>query len=81
MSDRIEAGTYVIASIITDGQILIKNANLDSLGCFKQVLESMGVKFENKDGLLKVIGKVKDLTPADIVTMPIQVFLRICKHR
>lgn len=70
MSDRIEAGTYVIASIITDGQILIKNANLDSLGCFKQVLESMGVKFENKDGLLKVIGKVKDLTPADIVTMP-----------
>lgn len=70
MSDRIEAGTYVIASIITDGKILIKNANLDSLGCFKQVLESMGVKFENKDGLLKVIGKVKDLTPVDIVTMP-----------
>ena len=70
MPDRIEAATYVIASLITDGQIYIKNANIEELGIFKSQLESMGVRFEKKDNILKVIGKVKDLKPANIITMP-----------
>lgn len=70
MPDRIEAGTYVIASILTEGEFKIRNANIEELGVFKNELESMGVKFEKEGDLLKVIGKVKDLKPARIKTMP-----------
>ncbi|WP_156299252.1 UDP-N-acetylglucosamine 1-carboxyvinyltransferase [Streptobacillus canis] len=70
MPDRIEAGTYVIASIVTDGDLKIKNANIEDLGVFKHQLEDMGVKFEREGDILSVKGKVKDLKPARIVTMP-----------
>lgn len=70
MPDRIETATYVIASLVTEGQIYIKNGNLEDLGIFKSQLESMGVKFIKDGNILKVIGKVKDLKPANIITMP-----------
>lgn len=70
MSDRIEAGTYVIASIITKGNFEIVNANIEELGNFKSTLENMGVKFEKKGNKLRVLTKVKDLKPASIKTMP-----------
>ena len=70
MSDRIEAGTYVIASILTKGDLKIKNANIEELGVFKQNLESMGVEFIKDGDILTVKGKVEDLKPTRIVTMP-----------
>lgn len=70
MPDRIETATYVIASLVTEGQIYIKNGNLEDLGIFKSQLESMGVKFVKDGNILKVIGKVKDLKSANIITMP-----------
>lgn len=70
MPDRIEAGTYVIASILTKGDLKIKNANIEELGVFKQNLESMGVKFIKDGDILTVKGKVEDLKPTRIVTMP-----------
>ena len=70
MPDRIEAGTYVIASILTKGDLKIKNANIEELGVFKQNLESMGVEFVKDGDILTVKGKVEDLKPTRIVTMP-----------
>jgi len=70
MPDRIEAGTYVIASLITEGNLKIENANLDDLGVFKSELESMGVKFEQEGNILSVIGNLKELKPSKIRTMP-----------
>lgn len=70
MPDRIEAGTYVIASILTKGDLKIKNANIEELGVFKQNLESMGVEFIKDGDILTVKGKVEDLKPTKIVTMP-----------
>ena len=70
MPDRIEAGTYVIASILTKGELKIKNANIEELGVFKQNLESMGVEFIKNGDILTVKGKVEDLKPTRIVTMP-----------
>lgn len=70
MPDRIETATYVIASLVTEGQMYIKNGNLKDLGIFKSQLESMGVKFVKDGNILKVISKVKDLKPANIITMP-----------
>ena len=70
MPDRIEAGTYVIASILTKGDLKIKNANIEELGIFKQNLESMGVEFVKDGDILTVKGKLEDLKPTRIVTMP-----------
>ena len=70
MPDRIEAGTYVIASILTKGELKIKNANIEELGVFKQNLESMGVEFVKNGDILTVKGKLEDLKPTRIVTMP-----------
>ena len=70
MPDRIEAGTYIIASIITDGELKIQDANIEELGVFKSELEDMGVKFEKNGNILSVIGKLDTLKPARIRTMP-----------
>ena len=70
MPDRIEAGTYVIASLITEGELKIENANLDDLGVFKTELEAMGVRFEKEGNILTVIGDLKKLKPAKIKTLP-----------
>lgn len=70
MPDRIEAGTYVIASLITEGDLKIKNVNLEDLGVFKLELERMGVVFEQFGDLLTVKGDVKNLQPVKIKTMP-----------
>ena len=70
MPDRIEAGTYVIASLVTEGDLKIQNARLEDLGVFKSELETMGVKFEQDGDVLTVIGKVKDLKPSKIKTLP-----------
>lgn len=70
MPDRIEAGTYVIASLITEGDLKIENANIEELGVFKSSLESMGVKFEREGNILSVYGKLSELKPIDISTRP-----------
>ena len=70
MPGRIEAGTYVIASLITEGELKIENANLDDLGVFKTELEAMGVRFEKEGNILTVIGDLKKLKPAKIKTLP-----------
>ena len=53
MPDRIEAGTYVIASLVTEGDLKIQNARLEDLGVFKSELEAMGVKFKQDGELLR----------------------------
>lgn len=70
MPDRIEAGTYVIAALVTEGDLKIQNARLEDLGVFKSELEAMGVKFKQDGELLSVIGKARDLKPSKIKTLP-----------
>ena len=70
MPDRIEAGTYVIAALVTEGDLKIQNARLEDLGVFKSELETMGVKFKQDGELLSVIGKARDLKPSKIKTLP-----------
>ena len=70
MPDRIEAGTYIIATLITEGNLRIQNAKLEDLGVFKSELEAMGVKFEQHGDILTVLGKAKDLKPSKIKTLP-----------
>lgn len=47
--DRIEAGTYAIAASITNGDILLKNVNIDHMGSINLALKKMGVDIETKN--------------------------------
>jgi len=51
--DRIEAGTYAIASALTHGSIFLKNCVYDHLQCFFTALRQTGTTIQNKeDGVL-----------------------------
>ncbi|USO01357.1 MAG: UDP-N-acetylglucosamine 1-carboxyvinyltransferase [Alphaproteobacteria bacterium] len=45
IADRIEAGTYAVAALITDGELELIGANLDTLPVFRQALERAGALF------------------------------------
>ncbi len=70
MSDRIETGTYIIMSLITEGDIKIKNSNLDDLPGFVLELKKMGVSFVQDGGFLTVSGDLDKLKNTKIATMP-----------
>lgn len=67
--DRIEAGTFMILSAITDGDITIKNANIEHLGALIDKLQYAGVKITRvKDGLR--VRRTRSLRPVDVTTLP-----------
>lgn len=67
--DRIEAGTFMVASAITGGDVLVKGAVPEHLSSLIAKMEEMGVTIiEEQDGL-RVIGPEK-LKAVDIKTMP-----------
>lgn len=70
IQDRIVAGTYIIASILFDGEIEVDGVVEDHLKSFLSKLEEMGARFEIKNGKLKVLSKLKDIKGAKVTTMP-----------
>ena len=69
INDRIEAGTFMIASAITGGDVLIKGADIENLGAVIDKLKDVGVKITNtKDGLRVV--KTGPIRPVDVTTLP-----------
>lgn len=52
--DYLEAGTFVIAAAITNGNVEIKGINPDHLDSFWQKLTQVGVNFELKENSIKV---------------------------
>lgn len=67
--DRIEAGTLILASAITRGDVLIKGALKSHLGALIDKLAQMGVKVKDADAGLKVKAERK-LQPVNITTLP-----------
>jgi len=67
--DRIEAGTWVLASLITGGDILIKNVCSRHLGALIDKLTEAGTKIGRADDSLRIIGN-KRLSAVNIVTLP-----------
>ncbi|MCK9582657.1 MAG: UDP-N-acetylglucosamine 1-carboxyvinyltransferase [Endomicrobiales bacterium] len=52
IADRIECATYMIASAITGGDVILKEAHIGHMRSIIEKLKKVGVKFENvKDGL------------------------------
>ena len=67
--DRIEAGTLILAALITGGDVLIKNVNYQHLGALIDKLNEAGVGLERRDGALRVKGN-KKLKSVNITTLP-----------
>ncbi len=69
MPDRIEAGTFMIASAITGGDIFIKNCEPDHMRAVIAKLEQTGAEIYIKDKTIRVKGGSK-IESADISTAP-----------
>ncbi|WP_339283261.1 UDP-N-acetylglucosamine 1-carboxyvinyltransferase [Oceanobacillus sp. FSL K6-3682] len=67
--DRIEAGTFMVAAAITNGNILIENAVREHLSSVVSKLEEMNVQVLDEDGGLRVIGS-DAIRSTDIKTLP-----------
>jgi len=66
--DRVEAGTLMVASLITRGDILIKNVFFSHLGAVIDKLEEAGAYIKKTDSSLHVRFK-KQLKPVNITTL------------
>ncbi|PGS52685.1 UDP-N-acetylglucosamine 1-carboxyvinyltransferase [Bacillus sp. AFS041924] len=67
--DRIEAGTFMVAAAITNGNVLIENAVPEHLSSVVAKMREMGVTIIEEEEGLRVIGS-DNLKPVDIKTMP-----------
>ena len=67
--DRIEAGTLILASLITQGDVLIKNVVESHLGALIDKLNEAGAWISRLDGALRVKGN-KKLKSVNITTLP-----------
>ena len=70
MPDRIEAGTFMIAAAITDGELLLKNCPAQDMEAVILKLMDMGVKFEPRPEGLLVSRSGVGLHGTDIKTQP-----------
>jgi len=69
MPDRIEAGTLMVASSITGGNILLKNCPVKVMGSTIEKLHEAGLIIEEETGGVRVRGNGK-LKPVQIITNP-----------
>lgn len=70
MSDRIVAGTYMIASAITEGEIVLKNVIIDHLQAIIVKLREAGSLIYTDNNSLKIIGP-KNINSIDMIqTLP-----------
>jgi len=68
--DRIEAGTFMIAALITQGEIRLTNVIWQHLGAILDKLEKAGVQVEKDDQAIRVGLTKKRLSPFNITTLP-----------
>jgi UDP-N-acetylglucosamine 1-carboxyvinyltransferase len=67
--DRIEAGTFMVAAAMTNGEVTIRNVRLDHMMAVIDKLKEIGVIVEPADGGA-VVSCSRHLEPADVVTQP-----------
>lgn len=70
LPDRIELGTYLMASAITGGEILLENAQLDLIPGVSDQLIKAGLTLENRDNAILVKQPHDKLQGVDVMTEP-----------
>jgi UDP-N-acetylglucosamine 1-carboxyvinyltransferase len=69
ISDRIEAGTYMVAAAITRGDVTVEGINVENMRVVIEKLQEMGVRIKVNGDKVRVFGKGR-LRPIEIVTLP-----------
>lgn len=69
IADRIEAGTYLVAAALTDGEVVVRGARSDHLDSFLMKLKETGVTVSDEGNAIKVKGSGRGKS-VDIVTLP-----------
>lgn len=67
--DRIEAGTFMIAAAITNGELKIENCRLDHLMAFVDRLTAVGVSVDKTESGC-IVASARRLEPIDVTTQP-----------
>jgi UDP-N-acetylglucosamine 1-carboxyvinyltransferase len=67
--DRIEAGTFMVAAAITNGELTLENCRLDHLMAFVDRLNAVGVNVERKEEAVTVASS-RRLEPVEVTTQP-----------
>ncbi|MBA8755436.1 UDP-N-acetylglucosamine 1-carboxyvinyltransferase [Wolbachia endosymbiont of Drosophila bicornuta] len=68
--DRIEAGTYALAAIITGGKLELEGINLSDIRCITNELETIGAMVELYDGGIVISRKNGSIKSANVATDP-----------
>jgi UDP-N-acetylglucosamine 1-carboxyvinyltransferase len=67
--DRIEAATYAIAAVATNGVVTLRGARADHMHAVLDKLHDAGVKIERKGSAITIARNGK-LKPVDVTTLP-----------
>jgi len=67
--DRIEAGTFMVAAAVTNGEVTLENCRTEHLMAATKTLEDVGVTVERDNGNV-VVASSRHLMPAEITTQP-----------
>jgi len=67
--DRIEAGTFMVAAAITNGELTLTNCRCEHLMAVIDRLQYIGVNIEQVEGKVRV-SSTRRLNPVDITTQP-----------
>jgi UDP-N-acetylglucosamine 1-carboxyvinyltransferase len=67
--DRIEAGTFMMAAALTNGEVSLSHCRLDHMMAVTDKLREVGVTVEANDGGA-VAASARRLEPADVTTQP-----------
>jgi UDP-N-acetylglucosamine 1-carboxyvinyltransferase len=67
--DRIEAGTFMIAAAMTNGEVELKNCNMDHLIAVTDRLEEVGVKISRQNGSC-FVSSSRRLNAIEMTTQP-----------
>jgi len=68
--DRIEAGTFMVAAAITNGELEIENCRLDHLMAFVDRLSAIGVAVERVSADKVNVSSARRLEPIEVTTQP-----------
>ena len=67
--DRIECGTFIIAAAITNGELELKNCNVDHLIAVVDRLDEVGVRVTKQDNTV-FVSSSRRLNPVEMTTQP-----------
>jgi len=67
--DRIEAGTFLVASILTGGDLVVEGVDLSHLTAAVDTLRQMGIRMRKEGNGIRV-ERTRDLQPVDVTMLP-----------